>query len=139
MSVGSLEQPLEPEVSTLWPPLLPESGSGGEVEVAGPEEEEDAPREEPGTRPRINLRGVMRSISLLEPSGELDSAPMAEDLPEVRGSLRSSLWVGRGRCSLEPHIIPHGEPPKDLTARRFCLAPCRDPKSHQGIREGIAR
>lgn len=86
VSVGSPEQTLEPEVSTMLPPLLPESGSGGEMEVAGPEEEVDTPRKEPGTRPRINLRGVMRSISLLESPGELDSAPMAEDLPEVFSS-----------------------------------------------------
>lgn len=96
VSVGSPEQPLEPEVSTLLPPLLPESGSRGEVEVAGPEEEVDAPREEPGTRPRINLRGVMRSISLLEPPGELDSAPMAEDLPEVRGGSTQFPLGGQG-------------------------------------------
>ncbi|KAB0388995.1 hypothetical protein E2I00_010527, partial [Balaenoptera physalus] len=42
-----------------------------------------APEEEPGSRPRINLRGVMRSISLLEPSSELESTSGDGDLPEV--------------------------------------------------------
>lgn len=52
--------------------------------ATGLEEGQPSPREEPGPRPRINLRGVMRSISLLEPPSELESAPQAGDLPEVR-------------------------------------------------------
>lgn len=56
----------------------------------GPEESQTAPKEEPGPRPRINLRGVMRSISLLEPSLELESASGATDLPEVFSSNESS-------------------------------------------------
>lgn len=44
---------------------------------------EETPKEELGLRPRINLRGVMRSISLLEPSSEPENTPEAGDLPEV--------------------------------------------------------
>lgn len=50
----------------------------------GLEESQAAPQEEPGPRPRINLRGIMRSISLLEPPAELESASGAGELPEVR-------------------------------------------------------
>lgn len=48
----------------------------------GLEGSQETPKEELGLRPRINLRGVMRSISLLEPS-ESESTPEAGDLPEV--------------------------------------------------------
>lgn len=65
------------------------------MKTTGPEESQTAPKEEPGPRPRINLRGVMRSISLLEPSSELESASGATDLPEVR--------LGPGR---EPRLRP---------------------------------
>lgn len=51
----------------------------------GLQESHAAPKEEPGPRPRINLRGVMRSISLLEPSSEPESTSGASDPPEVRG------------------------------------------------------
>lgn len=54
------------------------------MKVVGPEESQAAPKEEPGPRPRINLRGVMRSISLLEPPSELEGTSGAGDLPEVR-------------------------------------------------------
>lgn len=43
------------------------------------DEKQTAPKCEPGPRPRINLRGVMRSISLLEPEGVSGNS----DLPEV--------------------------------------------------------
>lgn len=56
--------------------------------MVGLEESQAAPKEEPGSRPRINLRGVMRSISLLEPSSELESTSGDGDLPEVRLGLR---------------------------------------------------
>lgn len=84
MGVVSPEESLAPEVSTPFPLFPPEPGGSGEVMAMGLEESQASPREEPGPRPRINLRGVMRSISLLEPPSEPDSASGAEDLPEVR-------------------------------------------------------
>ncbi|XP_058925320.1 protein phosphatase Slingshot homolog 3 isoform X2 [Kogia breviceps] len=83
---ASPEEPLAPEVSTPFPPLQPEPGGSGELNVVGLEESQAAPKEEPGSRPRINLRGVMRSISLLEPSSELESTSGDGDLPEVFSS-----------------------------------------------------
>lgn len=56
----------------------------------GLEESQAALTEEPGPRPRINLRGVMRSISLLEPALELEGTSGASDLPEVFSSNESS-------------------------------------------------
>ncbi|XP_032138577.1 protein phosphatase Slingshot homolog 3 isoform X3 [Sapajus apella] len=79
----SPEEHPAPEVSTPFPPLPPEPGGGGEEKVVGVEESQVAPKEEPGPRPRINLRGVMRSISLLEPSLELESTSEASDMPEA--------------------------------------------------------
>ncbi|VTJ51132.1 Hypothetical predicted protein [Marmota monax] len=87
---GSPEEPSAPEVSTPFPPLPPEPGGSGVVKAMGLEESQAAPKEEPGLRPRINLRGVMRSISLLEPSTELEGASEASDLPEVFSSHESS-------------------------------------------------
>ncbi|GAB1301999.1 Protein phosphatase Slingshot homolog 3 [Apodemus speciosus] len=86
VGVVSPEEPLAPEVSTPLPPLPPEPGGSGEVMVMGLEGSQDASKEELGLRPRINLRGVMRSISLLEPSSEPESTPEAGDLPEVFSS-----------------------------------------------------
>lgn len=83
------EEPLTPEVSTPFPPLPPEPGGSGEVKALG-SESQAAPKEEPGSWPRINLRGVMRSISLLEPPAELDSTSGAAELPEVFSSNESS-------------------------------------------------
>lgn len=57
--------------------------------VIGSKESQEAPKEELGLRPRINLRGVMRSISLLEPSSEPERTPEAGDLPEVSLSSRA--------------------------------------------------
>uniref|UniRef100_A0A8C9P805 protein-serine/threonine phosphatase n=1 Tax=Spermophilus dauricus TaxID=99837 RepID=A0A8C9P805_SPEDA len=87
---GSPEEPSAPEGSTPFPPLPPEPGGSGVVKAMGLEESQAAPKEEPGLRPRINLRGVMRSISLLEPSTELEGASEASDLPEVFSSHESS-------------------------------------------------
>ncbi|KAM5316548.1 protein phosphatase Slingshot homolog 3 isoform 1-T1 [Glossophaga mutica] len=88
---ASPEESLAPEVSTPLPPLPPEPGGSGEVMAVGLEESQaSATKEEPGPRPRINLRGVMRSISLLEPPPELESASEAGDLPEVFSSNESS-------------------------------------------------
>ncbi|XP_073906120.1 protein phosphatase Slingshot homolog 3 isoform X5 [Castor canadensis] len=80
----SPEEPLAPEVSTPYPPLPPEPGGSGEVKVMCLEESQAIPKQEPGLRPRINLRGVMRSISLLEPSSQLEPENVLEaaDLPE---------------------------------------------------------
>ncbi|XP_037696744.1 protein phosphatase Slingshot homolog 3 isoform X2 [Choloepus didactylus] len=86
----SPEEPLSPEVSTPSAPLQPEPGGSGEVKVIELEESQAAPRGEPGPRPRINLRGIMRSISLLEAPSELESASGAGDLPEVFSSNESS-------------------------------------------------
>ncbi|XP_062950055.1 protein phosphatase Slingshot homolog 3 isoform X3 [Cynocephalus volans] len=86
----SPEEPLAPEVSTPFPALPPEPGGSGEVKVIGLEETQAVPKEEPGPRPRINLRGVMKSISLLEPSSELENTSGAGDLPEVFSSHESS-------------------------------------------------
>ncbi|XP_063584435.1 protein phosphatase Slingshot homolog 3 isoform X4 [Pongo abelii] len=86
----SPEERPAPEVSTPFPPLPPEPGGGGEEKVVGMEESQAAPKEEPGPRPRINLRGVMRSISLLEPSLELESTSETSDMPEVFSSHESS-------------------------------------------------
>ncbi|XP_023594044.1 protein phosphatase Slingshot homolog 3 isoform X2 [Trichechus manatus latirostris] len=84
------EEPLAPEVSAPFSIPLQEPGGSGEVKAMGLEESEAATKEEPGPRPRINLRGVMRSISLLESSSELESASEAADLPEVFSSNESS-------------------------------------------------
>ncbi|XP_031245029.1 protein phosphatase Slingshot homolog 3 isoform X3 [Mastomys coucha] len=86
VGVVSPEEPLAPEVSTPLPSLPPEPGGSGEVMVMGLEESQETPKEELGLRPRINLRGVMRSISLLEPSSEPESTLEARDLPEVFSS-----------------------------------------------------
>lgn len=67
----------------------------------GLEGSQDASKEELGLRPRISLRGVMRSISLLEPSSEPESTPEAGDPPEVSlgwgslpaGALQMGMWV----------------------------------------------
>ncbi|KAF3822312.1 hypothetical protein GH733_007686 [Mirounga leonina] len=83
---ASPEEPLAPDVSIPSPPLPPEPGGRAEMEAMGLEESQAAPTEEPGPRPRINLRGVMRSISLLEPSSELEGTSGASDLPEVFSS-----------------------------------------------------
>ncbi|XP_055987786.1 protein phosphatase Slingshot homolog 3 [Sorex fumeus] len=85
-----LEQPPGPELTTVLPPLPPEPESSGEAAGTGPSEGQVAPCQEPGSRPRISLRGIMRSISLLEPPAELESTPRAEDLPEVFSSSESS-------------------------------------------------
>ncbi|XP_047679437.1 protein phosphatase Slingshot homolog 3 isoform X2 [Prionailurus viverrinus] len=87
---ASPEEPLAPAMSTPFPPLPPEPGGSGEAKAMGLEESRSALKEEPGPRPRINLRGVMRSISLLEPSSELESISGASDLPEVFSSNESS-------------------------------------------------
>ncbi|XP_035578557.1 protein phosphatase Slingshot homolog 3 isoform X3 [Zalophus californianus] len=87
---ASPEEPLAPDVSTPSPPLPPEPGGRGEMETMGLEESQAALTEEPGPRPRINLRGVMRSISLLEPALELEGTSGASDLPEVFSSNESS-------------------------------------------------
>ncbi|KAL1787681.1 phosphatase Slingshot-like 3 isoform X1 [Sigmodon hispidus] len=90
VGVVSPEEPLVPEVSTPLPPLPPEPGGSGEVMVMGLKESLEAPKEELGLRPRINLRGVMRSISLLEPSSEPESTTEAGELPEVFSPRESS-------------------------------------------------
>lgn len=97
MGAATPEEPLAPEVSTPFPPLPPEPGGSGEVLAVGLEESQAAPKEEPGPRPRINLRGIMRSISLLEPPAELESASGAGELPEVR--------LGPGGCPGEGHTV----------------------------------
>ncbi|XP_033060983.1 protein phosphatase Slingshot homolog 3 isoform X4 [Trachypithecus francoisi] len=86
----SPEERPAPEVSTPFPPLPPEPGGGGEEKAVGMEEGQAAPKQEPRPRPRISLRGVMRSISLLEPSLELESTSEASDMPEVFSSHESS-------------------------------------------------
>ncbi|XP_055470615.1 protein phosphatase Slingshot homolog 3 isoform X2 [Psammomys obesus] len=86
VGVVSLEEPPPPEVSTPLPPLPPEPGGSEKGMVLGLEESQETPKEELGLRPRINLRGVMRSISLLEP----ESTPEAGGMPEVFSSHESS-------------------------------------------------
>lgn len=82
---SSAEEPLAPEVSISLPPLPPELGGSGVAKVTGLEESQATPKEESGLRPRINLRGIMRSISLLEPTSEPESTlEEASNLPEVR-------------------------------------------------------
>lgn len=94
---ASPEQPPAPEIPTPSPPLLPEAGNS-EADATGPQESQAAPSEEPGPRPRINLRGVMRSISLLEPPLELESTPMAEGLPEVGRGPQVTTGQARVHC-----------------------------------------
>ncbi|XP_051001772.1 protein phosphatase Slingshot homolog 3 isoform X2 [Acomys russatus] len=84
--VVSPEESLAPEASTPLLPLPPEPGGSGKVIVMGLDKSQETSKEELGLRPRINLRGVMRSISLLEP----ERAPEAGDLPEVFSSHESS-------------------------------------------------
>ncbi|KAM5247231.1 protein phosphatase Slingshot homolog 3 isoform 2-T2 [Ctenodactylus gundi] len=86
VGAGSPEESLVPEVSIPFPPVPPEPGGIGVVPVMGLEDSQEEPR----PRPRINLRGVMRSISLLEPFSELESTLEAGDLPEVFYSHESS-------------------------------------------------
>lgn len=119
VGVVSPEEPLAPEVSTPLPPLPPEPGGSGEVMVMGLEGSQETPKEELGLRPRINLRGVMRSISLLEPS-ESESTPEAGDLPEVSlgwGALRA-ITVQKSML-VQTSITKAGRP---LTVGH-CLAP----------------
>lgn len=99
VGVVSPEEPLAPEVSTPLPSLPPEPGGSGEVMVMGLEESQETPKEELGLRPRINLRGVMRSISLLEPSSEPESTLEARDLPEVS--------LGWGALPAEENVGPN--------------------------------
>ncbi|XP_003468334.2 protein phosphatase Slingshot homolog 3 isoform X2 [Cavia porcellus] len=88
---SSAEEPLAPEVSISLPPLPPELGGSGVAKVTGLEESQATPKEESGLRPRINLRGIMRSISLLEPTSEPESTlEEASNLPEVFSSHESS-------------------------------------------------
>ncbi|XP_008054590.2 protein phosphatase Slingshot homolog 3, partial [Carlito syrichta] len=96
----SPEEPPAPEVSPSFLPLPPEPGGGGEVKVTGSEESQVAPKAKPGPRPRINLRGVMRSISLLEPSLEPEGTSAAGDLPEVFSSHESSDEESPRPCPL---------------------------------------
>lgn len=106
VGVVSPEEPLAPEVSTPLPPLPPEPGGSGEGMVMGQKGSQETPKEELGLRPRINLRGIMRSISLLEPSSEPESTTEAGDLPEVSlgwGALQERTWdptslTKTGRC-----------------------------------------
>ncbi|XP_074130881.1 protein phosphatase Slingshot homolog 3 [Sminthopsis crassicaudata] len=87
---GGTTSPDEPpalDASWLPPHSLQEPGGGGDWKAAGGEEQPGVPREEPGhggpgPRHRMDLRGIMRSISLLEPP-DLGSHPDAADLPEV--------------------------------------------------------
>ncbi|XP_036272599.1 protein phosphatase Slingshot homolog 3 [Pipistrellus kuhlii] len=93
---ASPEEALAPGVCAPSPLFPPEPGGSGEVLATGLAESQPSPREEPGPRPRINLRGVMRSISLLEPPSELELEPErapgagAADLPEVFSSSETS-------------------------------------------------
>lgn len=81
----------------------------------GLEQSQATPKEEPGPRPRINLRGVMRSISLLEPPSELESASGAGDLPEVR------LGLGGGPPEGGSRWREDGERPGQVSARLSTL------------------
>lgn len=87
----SPEEPLAPEVSTPFPPLQPEPEGSGETKVMGLQESQAVPKEEPRPRARINLRGIMRSISLLEAPSEPETASGTGDLPEVRLGRERSL------------------------------------------------
>lgn len=116
---ASPEEPLAPDVSIPFPPLPPEPGGSGEVKAVGLEESQAALKEEPGPRPRINLRGVMRSISLLEPPPELEGTSGDSDLPEVRlghveNKSRGGRWLEEGdRPGLVLHF-PWGSLPRQL-------------------------
>lgn len=66
------------------------------MKIMGLAESQAAPAEGPGPRPRINLRGVMRSISLLEPSSEMESPLEAGNLPEVRLGLGKEPSLRQG-------------------------------------------
>lgn len=146
---ASPEEPLAPDVSTPSPPLPPEPGGGGEVKTMGLEESQAAPKEEPGPRRRINLRGVMRSISLLEPSSEPESASGATDLPEVRlgagrePRLRPSegakVGAGRGEEGERPGLglgFPWGALCTPPTGR-LCLVPSKQPRRPRGASEHV--
>ncbi|XP_012376332.1 protein phosphatase Slingshot homolog 3 [Dasypus novemcinctus] len=121
----SPEEPLAPEVSTPLPPPQPEPGGSGEVKVLGLEQGQAAPNEEPGPRPRINLRGVMRSISLLEASSEPESTPGAGDLPEVFSPSESS--------DEEPPPQPCPQLPRARGGRRARKGPWPALKSRQSV------
>lgn len=78
------EEPPDPEAPPTPPLPLSAEPAPGEAEAAGPERCRATPGEEAGARQRINLRRVMRSISLLEPpEPEPESDRGAADLPEV--------------------------------------------------------
>ncbi|XP_072495370.1 protein phosphatase Slingshot homolog 3 isoform X2 [Notamacropus eugenii] len=87
---ASPEEPLAQDVS--WSPPSPamEPGDSGDWKATEGEEQQTMLREGPslgGLSPRLrmDLRGIMRSISLLEPP-DLESHPETGDLPEVFSS-----------------------------------------------------
>uniref|UniRef100_A0A7N4PY32 protein-serine/threonine phosphatase n=1 Tax=Sarcophilus harrisii TaxID=9305 RepID=A0A7N4PY32_SARHA len=99
----SPEEALAPDTSWLPPPSPREPGGSGDWKATGGEEPQGVPGGEagrggPGPRPRMDLRGIMRSISLLEPP-DLGNPPDAGDLPEVRrGAPREPRRLaGQGR------------------------------------------
>lgn len=120
VGVVSPEEPLAPEVSTPLPPLPPEPGGSGEGMVMGQKGSQETPKEELGLRPRINLRGVMRSISLLEPSSEPESTTEAGDLPEVFSSDEEPLH-------------PFSQLSRAKGGQRVCKGPWPALKSRQSV------
>ncbi|XP_027711862.1 protein phosphatase Slingshot homolog 3 [Vombatus ursinus] len=83
----SPEEPLALDASWSHPPPALEPGGSRDWKATEGEEQQGKPREGPGLeglrpRPRMDLRGIMRSISLLEPP-DLGSHPETSDLPEV--------------------------------------------------------
>ncbi|XP_043828487.1 protein phosphatase Slingshot homolog 3 isoform X2 [Dromiciops gliroides] len=114
----SLEEALAQDVSWLPPSHPLEPGDNRDWKAAGGEELQGIPREGPGLggpgpRPRMNLRGIMRSISLLEPP-DLGSQPDTSDLPEV--------FVSSPENPLSQAMRYPGEPRPTLFSRKSVAA-----------------